>query len=130
MLPSEVVLWDRFIDGYGLPEGEIEYDCHLGEGAPVDPSWPPWMARAVKMLSTHRVDVLVRRPDEVVIIELKVIAGMGTIGQLVGYEALYLRQFGVDRPVRLLCVCERTEADMRAVFDYYEIGVVEMGAVT
>ncbi len=128
MLPTEVRLWDRFIEEHGLPEGEIEYDCHLGEGAEVDPSWPGWMTKVVKTLSTHRVDVLVRRQKEVLIVELKVVAGMGTVGQLVGYEALYLRQFGMDRPVSLLCVCERMEADMRAVFGFYEIGVVEMGS--
>lgn len=128
MLPSEVKLWDRYIDEFGLPEGQVEYDLHLGEGAPIDPSWPDWMARTVKALSTHRVDVTVRRPGEVVIIELKSVAGMGSIGQLVGYEALYLKQFGVDVPVRLVCVCERLEADMETVFGYYEIEVVVLGS--
>lgn len=128
MLPSEVKLWDRYIAEFGLPEGEVVYDLHLGEGAPIDPSWPSWMARAVKALSTHRVDVTVRRPDEVLIVELKGVAGMGSVGQLVGYEALYLRQFGVDVPVRLVCVCERVEADMETVFGYYEIEVVVLGS--
>ena len=127
MLPTEVILWDRFIDRFGLPEGDVIYDLHLGEGAPIDPTWPEWMVRAVKTLSTHRVDVVVRRPGEVMIIELKRVAGMGSVGQLVGYEALYLSQFGTDRPVRLLCVCEVLEADMRTVFGYYEIEVVVMG---
>lgn len=129
MLPHETKIWDRFLDEYGLPEGEIDYDVHLGEGAEVDPSWPSWMVYMVKRLSTHRADVVVRRADEVLIIETKSIAGMGAVGQLVGYEALWLKDHGVDRPVRLLCVCERMEADIREVFNYYEIEVVELGEV-
>lgn len=129
MLPKEIVIWDRFIEEFGLPEGEIDYDVHLGEGAEVDPSWPAWMVRMVKRLSTHRADVVVERDHEVLIIEMKSVAGMGAVGQLVGYEALWLRQEGTDRPVRLLCVCERLEADIRAVFQFYEIEVVELGQV-
>lgn len=129
MLPAEVRRWDAFLAKYGLPEGEINYDVHLGEGAPVDPDWPEWMARMVWSLSTHRLDVVVERPDLVIIIEVKGVAGMSAVGQLLGYEALWLRDRGTDRPVQLLLVCERVEADMRAVFAFYEIEVVELGDV-
>lgn len=129
MLPHEVMMWDRLIENSGLPAGVIDYDVHLGEGVAIDPAWPGWMGRMVQRLSTHRADVVVKRDDEVVIIEIKRIAGMGAVGQLVGYEALWLKQHGVDRPVRLLCVCERMEADIKAVFDYYEIAVIELDIV-
>lgn len=130
MLPAEVRRWDAFLDHYGMPEGAVSYDVHLGEGAPVDPSWPEWMVRMVRVLSTHRVDVVIERPDEVVIVEVKGIAGMGAVGQLIGYEALWVKERGLDRPVHLLLVCERVEADMKIVFAWYEIEVVEMGEVT
>lgn len=129
MLPAEVRRWDAFLDRFGLPEGEVSYDVHLGEGAEIDPTWPPWMVPMVRSLSTHRVDVVIERPDEVVIVEVKGIAGMGAVGQLVGYEALWVGQYGLDRPVHLLLVCEFVEADMRSVFDWYEIEVVELGAI-
>lgn len=129
MLPREVQIWDAFLDQFGLPDGEVDYDVHLGEGAPVDPAWPVWMFAMVRSLSTHRVDVVVERPDEVVIVELKGRAGMGAVGQLLGYEALWLQQEGTDRPVRLLLVCESMEEDMRVVFAFYEIEVVVLGEV-
>lgn len=129
MLPQEAERWDQFISRYGLPEGRVEYDVHLGEGAPVDPAWPAWMVRMVKVLSTHRVDVIVERPDEVLIIEVKYVAGMGALGQLLGYEALWLKERGTDKAVRLVLVCERLESDMMAAFNFYEIEVVELGAV-
>jgi len=121
LLPREVAIWDAYLAEFGLPAGEVNYDVHL---APVDPAWPAWMIVMVHALSTHRVDVVVERPDEVIIIEIKTRAGMGAVGQLVGYEALWLQQFGTDRPVRLVCVCEGMEADMQTVFTFYEIVVV------
>lgn len=129
MLPAEVRRWDTFLDRFGMPEGAVSYDVHLGKGAPIDPSWPEWMAIMVRALSTHRVDVVVERPDEVVIIEVKGVAGMGAVGQLLGYEALWMQERGLGRPVRLLLVCERVEADMKSVFGWYEIEVVELGDV-
>lgn len=129
MLPAEARRWDVFLAQHGMPVGEVSYDVHLGEGAPIDPDWPGWMAGMVKTLSTHRVDVVIERPDEVVIVEVKGVAGMGAVGQLVGYEALWLKERGLDRPVRLLLVCERVEADMLSVFAYYEIEVVVIGDV-
>lgn len=129
MLPAETRRWDMFIEKHGLPVGVVSYDVHLGDGAEIDPAWPGWMASMVRSLSTHRVDVVVERRDEVIIVEVKGIAGMGAVGQLLGYEALWLRDRGTDRPVRLLLVCERVEADMGAVFAFYEIEVVELGVV-
>ena len=60
--------------------------------------------------------------------ELKIVAGMGAVGQLLGYEALWLKDRGVARPVRLVCICDRIEADMETVFSFYEIEVIVMGA--
>lgn len=130
MLPAEVRRWDAFLEQHGMPVGDVFYDVHLGDGAPVDPSWPAWMASMVRTLSTHRVDVVIERPSEVVIVEVKGIAGMSAVGQLLGYEALWLKDRGLDRPVRLLLVCERVEADMLAVFRFYEIEVIELGVVS
>lgn len=124
MLPAEVVIWDRYLAGYSLPEGEVNYDLHLGDGAAVQEGWPEWMGRVVASLSRHRADCVVVGRNLVTIFEVKEIAGMGAVGQLLGYEALYLRDYGVDRPVRLVCVCARMEADIEAVFNFYEIEAV------
>jgi hypothetical protein len=129
MLPREERIWDAFCERYGTPEGLIRYDVHLGSGAAVDEAWPEWMKVCVKALSTHRADVVVERLREVVIVEVKSIAGMGAVGQCVGYEALWLKEYGTKRPVTLLCVCERLEADIASVFQFYDIGLVELGDV-
>ena len=127
MLPREEVIWDAYIARHGLPEGLVDYDVHLGEGAPLDESWPAWMKSMVKSLSTHRLDVVVIRPLEVVIVEIKSVAGMSAVGQLLGYEALWLQEYGTEKPVTLVCVCERAESDMQTVFQFYEVTLIELG---
>lgn len=129
LLPREVRIWDAYLRQHGMPEGTVTYDVHLGSGAPVRSHWPVWMGPMVAALSRHRVDVIVERSDEVVIFELKGYAGMAAVGQLLGYESLWLLERGAVRPVHLVCVCESMEADMGSVFAHYDILVVVVGNV-
>lgn len=130
MKAGEVAIWERFIEEVGLPAGDITYDLHLGDGAPVDPSWPDWMGPMVKHLSQHRCDVVVETPWSSVIIEIKQVAGMSALGQLLGYEALYAVEMGGGREVTLMCVCETAEADVETAFEFYGIELVELGRMT
>ncbi len=129
MLPRETRIWDKYLDLFGVPAGRIGYDVHLGDGLPFQPAWPEWMRRMVKTLSTHRVDVLIERENTVTIIEIKRVAGFGALGQLLGYGALWVREHGVGRDVHLMCLCERAEADAVSAFRFYDIEVVELGAL-
>jgi len=129
MLPRETRIWDAYLDRYGVPEGQISYDVHLGDGLSPDPDWPEWMIRMVKVLSTHRADVIVERRDEVIIVEVKSIAGMGALGQMLGYEALWVKERGASRGIRLMCICESAEADIEVAYEFYGIELIELGEV-
>ena len=120
-------IWEAYLERYGTPEGRIEYDVHLGEGAEVKEEWPVWMKVMVKALSTKRADVVVDRTLGTTIIEVKRRAGLSAVGQLLGYEALMYKQRGGWKPIDLMVVCEYLEPDMAEVFDYYKIAVVVMG---
>lgn len=126
MKPGEVEIWDRFIGRFGLPPGVIRYDLELGDGAPVDPAWPAWMGPMVKHLSRHRCDVVAETRDGVLIVEIKAVGGMAGLGQLLGYQALYYRQFGGEKEVRMMLVCEQVEADIEAALDFYGVSIVRV----
>lgn len=127
MREHEAELWQRYVEQYGMPPGEVTYDVHLGDGAPVREEWEDWVKVMVKALSTKRVDVVAETPWQVTIFEVKKRAGLSAVGQLLGYEALWFKHRGGWKPVNLVCICEQIEPDMRDVFDYYKIQVVELG---
>lgn len=127
MRDSEARIWDAFIDERGMPAGRISYDVRLGEGAAVDVSWPVWMTAMVKALSQKRADVVAETAEEITIFELKRRAGMSCLGQLLGYEALMVKERGGWKPVVLVAVCEDIEPDMREAFEYYKVSVVVVG---
>lgn len=127
MKQDEAVLWDRYIAQYGLPEGQVDYDVRLGDGAVADPEWPEWMKVMVKALSTKRVDVVSETRFGMTVWEIKRRAGLSAVGQLLGYEALLYKERGGWKPIDLVCVCESIEPDMASVFAYYKVRVVELG---
>ena len=120
-------IWEAYLGRYGVPEGRIEYDVHLGEGAEVKEDWPEWMRVMVKALSTKRADVVVEGTLSTTIIEVKRRAGLSAVGQVLGYEALMYKARGGWKPVELLVVCEYIEPDMVEVFEYYKVAVVVLG---
>ena len=124
MRDSEARVWDAYLLQEGMPGGIVRYDVRLGEGAPIDESWPTWMAGMVKALSQKRVDVMSETALEITIFELKRRAGMSCLGQLLGYEALVIGALDPIKPVSLVAVCEDLEPDMLEAFDYYKVRVV------
>ena len=124
MKQGEIRVWDAYLEEHGTPAGRVEYDVRLGEGAPIDPSWPPWMEAMVKALSQKRADVVAETSEDITIFEIKRRAGMSCLGQLMGYEALMMKEIGGFKPVRLVAVCEELEPDMEDAFDYYKVEVI------
>ena len=127
MRDSEARIWNAYVEAFGLPPGRVEYDVRLGQGAPVDAAWPAWMVAMVKALSQKRADVVAETSEEITIFELKRRAGMSCLGQLMGYEALMMKERGTWKPVVLVAVCEGTEPDMVEAFEYYKVDVVVLG---
>ena len=124
MKAGEVRIWEAYLEEHGAPPGVVEYDVRLGDGAPIDESWPAWMVAMVKALSQKRADVVAETAEDITIFELKRRAGMSCLGQLMGYEALMMKREGAWKPIRLVAVCEDIEPDMREAFDYYKVDVI------
>jgi hypothetical protein len=126
MLKREERIWDAYLAEYGMPAGRIDYDVHLGEGAPISPEWPEWMAVMVKALSTKRADVVAETRFSITIFEIKRRAGLSCLGQLLGYEALMTKERGGWKPINLVAVCAEIEPDMAETFSYYKVEVIQI----
>jgi len=121
MKASEVVLWDRFLEHVPWAIQSIRYDVRLGEGARLPEGSPEWVKRMAWSLSTKRIDAVVETSHEIIIVELKDRAGLSAVGQLLGYLALYIKQYRPKKPIRLALVCARVAPDMDAILPEYGI---------
>ena len=123
LLPLERPIWGRYLAGTSEEFLSLVYDLHLGDGAPVDPSWSSGTAAIVAAVSRKRVDVVGETADSIIMFEVKPRAGMGAMGQLLNYRALYLRERRPTKPLRMMVVCERVEPDVTRTYAQYGIEI-------
>lgn len=119
--PSERILFHAFEDRDYLPHAVYEFDLHLGEGMPLDPAWPPWLANMARALTQRRVDVVAHTPKETWILEIKERAGTTAIGQLLLYQALYVRDIAPTISPRLGLICPLVGFDLGDIFEAFAI---------
>ncbi len=123
MLPGDIALWQRFLVKHGEYYERFEYDRHVGQGVPIDPAWPPEIARAALALTQKRIDAVGFHGDETWIFEVKPDAGLGAVGQLVSYKALWIRDFGAPAKLYLAIVTDRLNPDEQYLFSTYDIRI-------
>lgn len=121
MKEGESEIWERFLENLPWRPTRIEYDVRLGEGAMLPEGTPDWVRDMAFALSTKRVDVVVTTTARIYIVEVKVRASLSAVGQLLGYEVLYRRQFGAGPGLTLVLVAEVVAPDVQPVLDRYGI---------
>jgi len=120
---ADLELWERFLEEYGDYFDKFEYDIRLGEGVPIDPKWPPKIAYAAKMLTRKRVDAVGYKDEEIWLFEIKPDASLSAIGQLLSYEALWVKERGRPKTLYKAVVTDRLGRDEEYLFDHFEIKV-------
>jgi hypothetical protein len=123
MIADEARVWEKFMDLFPDRYTSVDYDFRVGEGVQIDIPYEENYARMVTMLSQHRIDVLAWLGEKPTIIEVKERAVISTIGQLIGYKALFVEEFKNMGEPRLLCVCERISLDVQFVFDKQNVPI-------
>lgn len=123
MLPADVILWERFLSRYREEYDKFEYDVHVGKVKPIYPTSPVNLMKLAEAVSRKRIDVVAYKDIFRVIIEVKPYAGLSALGQLLGYEILYRREYPGPYTLMLGVVTDRLDEDMEVLFDHYNIHV-------
>ncbi len=124
MSPGEEKLWERYLTWGPYVFLRLTYDLHLGDSAPLDPTWQPWLVNLVLATSRKRVDVIGETDKEVIIYEVKERAGMNALGQLLCYEALYREEYKPTKPIKKAVITDRLPPNMDILFPQFNIEVV------
>ena len=125
---SDKAIWIRYLMQGGNAMAPFEYDLRVGDGVDMGPGANSFEVKAAYALTTKRIDVIARQGSTIVIIEVKLRAGLGAIGQLIGYRDLFMKQFPDSTSVEMLLVTDRLQPDMVPLLvqnniRYYEVGL-------
>lgn len=126
MVGDEVDIWGRFVDKFPQRFETVDYDFRVGEGIELPGEGDENYARMATMLSQKRIDVVGWVGDSPMIIEVKKRVGLSTLGQVLGYRALFMKDFKHFGVPDLMVVCAEISPDDRYVLEnnFVEIEVV------
>lgn len=127
MMPNDIAVWELFLAANPLRFDRLQYDIHVGHGYGYDEDSPDWRLRLARGLTQYRIDVIGWNSREATIIEVKPYAGLGTLGQLLGYRHFFIKEIYTPTLPHLLAVTDRTTEDMRNLLKAFDVELAEVG---
>lgn len=109
-------LWNRFLDRYGDGWGEFAYDVRVGDPSQAARGQDAQAQAVWADLTRLRIDAVGFAHNAVTVFEVKPYAGIGTVGQLLGYRRLYAVAFKPAVAVRMGVVTDRFVPAVGQVF--------------
>lgn len=124
LIGDDTAVWNRFILKYPDKFDTVSYDIKVGKGTDPNSIKGDKTGEYWAMLTKKRIDVVGFKDDFVTIIEVKKRTTLFTLGQILGYKFLYLREHPELKVVSSLIVCSTIYQDDEDVLKHYGINFV------
>lgn len=124
MIGDDTEVWNRFIIKFPTYFDTVDYDIHVGTGVDTSPIPDKTDQNYWSQLTKKRIDVIGYKNSLVTIVEVKKRATLFTLGQVLGYRFLYLREHEELKGVLTLILCSKVDQDDFAVLSNYHINVI------
>ena len=106
MILKEATLFHYFQKDRCKDWKTIYYNVRVGKGIPLPDNYPSWLTRDWILSTQHRIDALIETQDNVLIVEVKSLAGRTAFGALLLYKQLYQKDPIIKLPIKLLVVSD------------------------
>lgn len=124
MMPEDVAVWERYISANPDMYETCEYDFPVGTVPEFVGEQTPEDHASMERLYKRKIDVIARKLNNIDIIELKPQCSMSTIGQVLGYQHLYVRDVKPSETVRAVVICGGAPEDVREFGRKYDVDVI------
>jgi len=121
MYAAEADIWRRWLK---IHEGEyqkFDYDVHIGRAWPEHLVLPEKWKKGAEAVYLKRIDVVGYQVDTITIFEVKPHAGLGALGQIIGYLALYEEQFSPRKELKGAIVTELVDPNISRILEEHGI---------
>lgn len=127
MGPADKAIWLRYLMQGGAQFAPFSYDVRVGEGVTLPPGSTVAIQNLAYALTTKRIDVVCKVGSITRIIEVKLRAGLGAIGQLIGYDELWHSTFGGNWETEKWLITDVLQPDMKPLLLSNDIHFFEVG---
>lgn len=112
MAATDLPLWQRARGQLAGPIVVWYFDAAVGEGQVMPEDIPEEMRAGIWRTSRLRIDAVGRARDHWLLIEVRPNAGLGALGHITSYRALWERDPPDTLPVRAVLVSDRLQSDV------------------
>ena len=109
MLTRETNIWQAYLAQHPQQFKSLDYNVRVGKGFDPGPAYADSARRDAIMNSQLRIDVVGFDGNTWWLIEVKVRAGAGAVGQLLQYRTLFRQMYPDKTPLALMMVTDRTK---------------------
>ena len=123
-------VWLRFLHGDHPPFLDLNYDVRVGSAEYATGEQAAQYDRMWEELIRKRIDVVAETKEEVWIVEVKPIANMSALGQVLSYSLLYEEERHPAKPIRRVVICQEIDRDMVKVYQAYDVTAYVVGSLS
>lgn len=116
MQPLDVAVWERFIQVNPDYFDRVDYDVPVGTGATPHPDHAPEIQYDHTILTQKKIDVVGYRRSEITLVEIKPIANMRALGQILTYAHLYKDDHPEVGSLILVVLAGEIERELEAIY--------------
>lgn len=115
MLPAEILIFKNWLEKYAANYDRIDGNVRIGKGFDPGASWPAEQRRNAIENTKLRVDAVAYQGTHPTLIEVKRGAGASAIGQLLTYEATWVKDYPATPAPGLALVTNSIQENMMPV---------------
>lgn len=124
MMAADAAVWTKYLAD---PVGDIKkvwYDVHVGKPAELAPGADDLTVRIAAGITRKRIDAVAAVGGGYWVIELKPIANMMALGQVIAYSRLFEMEYAVYGEVWGVVICDEVDPDLVDDFEAEGIGLI------
>ncbi len=124
MLAEDIEVWSRYLADPVVQIDEVWYDVHVGQGMPLPVGAGDIDRRIAAGVSRKRIDVVCRIGGGFWVVEIKPLASMLALGQVLVYTRLFVDEYVVTGEVWPVIVCNNADEDLIGEFEAVGVLVI------
>jgi hypothetical protein len=122
-LEKETNIWNAYLTQHPGQFQTLDYNVRVGKGFDPGPSFTDSARRDAIMNSQLRIDVVGYDGAAWWLVEVKVRAGAGAVGQLLQYKRLFQDAYPEKKPLKLMMVTDRPKLGLDLMCAEYDVGL-------
>jgi len=124
MLSEDTEVWSKYLSAPIVPIKEVWYDVRVGKPVQLPAEASPMELRIAAGLTRKRIDVVAAVGGGFWVIEVKPVASMLALGQILSYRTLFVQEYAVDGEVWPVVVCDSIDEDLVDEFGMLGVALI------